>query len=39
MKLLVHPETEAFAAQLTELAREENDQAVTYFEYNPTTMM
>ncbi|MBR2717833.1 MAG: primosomal protein N' [Clostridia bacterium] len=39
MKLLVHPETEAFAAELTELAREENDQVETYFEYNPTTMM
>ncbi len=39
MKLLVHPETERFAAELTELAREEADQVDTYFEYNPTTMM
>ena len=39
MKLLVHPETEAFAAELTELAREACDQVDTYFEYNPTTMM
>ena len=39
MKLLVHPETEAFAAELTELARQEADQVETYFEYNPTTMM
>lgn len=39
MKLLVHPETERFAAELTELAREEADQVETYFEYNPTTMM
>ncbi len=39
MKLLVHPETEAFAAELTELARQQADQVDTYFEYNPTTMM
>lgn len=39
MKLLVHPETERFAAKLTELAREKAPQADTYFEYNPTTMM
>ena len=38
-KLLVHPETEAFAAALTELARESVPQVDTYFEYNPTTMM
>lgn len=39
MKLLVHPEAEAFAAALTELARQEAPQVDTYFEYNPTTMM
>ena len=39
-KLLVHPDGEAFAAVLTEMAREEkDDQTETYFEYNPTTMM
>ena len=39
MKLLVNPASEAFAAALTELAREPFDGADTYFEYNPTTMM
>lgn len=38
-KLLVHPETEAWVAALTALAREEAPQVETYFEYNPTTMM
>lgn len=38
-KLLVHPDGEAFAAALTELAREGNDRADVFFEYNPTTMM
>lgn len=39
MKLLVHPETERFAAALSELAREKQEGAEVYFEYNPTTMM
>lgn len=39
MKLLVHPETEQFAAALSELAREKQEGAEVYFEYNPTTMM
>ena len=38
-KLLVHKETEAFAAELTAMAREEAPGVDTYFEYNPTTMM
>ena len=38
-KLLVHPETEAFAAALSELAREAAPRVETWFEYNPTTMM
>ena len=38
-KLLVHKETEAFAAELTAMAREEVPGVDTYFEYNPTTMM
>ena len=38
-KLLVHPETEAFVAALTEMAREPFEGADVYFEYNPTTMM
>ena len=38
-KLLVGPETEEFAAALTELAREPQEGATVYFEYNPTTMM
>ena len=39
MKLLVHPETEQFAAALSELTREKQEGAEVYFEYNPTTMM
>ncbi len=39
LKLLVHPATEEFVAALTDLARQEQEQAVVYFEYNPTTMM
>ena len=39
MKLLVHPETEQFAAALSDLAREKQEDAEVYFEYNPTTMM
>ena len=39
MKLLVHPETEEFVAALTALARENDPQTETYFEYNPTNMM
>ena len=39
MKMLVHPDTERFAAELTELARQEVPGVETYFEYNPTTMM
>ena len=38
-KLLVHPETEAFVAALTDMAREPVEGAEVYFEYNPTTMM
>lgn len=38
-KLLVHPDAEAFAAALSELARTPQPQVDTYFEYNPTTMM
>ena len=38
-KLLVHKETELFAAELTAMAREEAPGTDTYFEYNPTTMM
>ncbi len=38
-KLLVHADTEAFAAALEEMAREELPQVETWFEYNPTTMM
>lgn len=38
-KLLVHPCTEAFVAALTDMAREDDPPAETYFEYNPTTMM
>lgn len=38
-KLLVHPETEAWVAQLTQLAREEYPGAQVYFEYNPTSMI
>ena len=38
-KLLVHRETELFAAELTAMAREEAPGVDTYFEYNPTTMM
>ena len=38
-KLLVHPDSEAFAAELTELARETDGATDIYFEYNPTTMM
>ena len=38
-KLLVHPETEKFVAALTDLAREPEEGAEVYFEYNPTTMM
>ena len=38
-KLLVHEETELFAAELTAMAREEAPGTDTYFEYNPTTMM
>jgi len=38
-KLLVHSQTEAFVAALTELAREDSPKADVYFEYNPTTMM
>ncbi len=39
MKLLVHPDTEQFAAALSEMAREKQDNADVWFEYNPTTMM
>lgn len=39
MKLLAHPASEAFAAALTDLAREEAEGVETFFEYNPTTMM
>ena len=38
-KLLVNPATEEFVAALTELAREHQEGAEVYFEYNPTTMM
>ncbi|MBQ3155514.1 MAG: primosomal protein N' [Clostridia bacterium] len=38
-KLLVNPATEEFVAALTDLAREPQDGAEVYFEYNPTTMM
>ena len=38
-KLLVHPETEAWVAALTDLSRREHPGADVYFEYNPTTMM
>jgi primosomal protein N' (replication factor Y) len=38
-KLLVNPATEEFVAALTELAREPQEGAEVYFEYNPTTMM
>ena len=38
-KLLVGPETEEFVAALTDLAREPQEGATVYFEYNPTTMM
>ena len=39
MKLLVHPDTEAFVAAVTELTRREHPGAEAYFEYNPTNMM
>lgn len=39
MKLLVHPETERFAAALTELTRLESPGVDVTFEYNPVTMM
>lgn len=39
LKLLVHPASEEFAAALSEMAREEQTETETYFEYNPTTMM
>ena len=39
MKLLVHADTEALCAALSELAREERENATVYFEYNPTNMM
>ena len=38
-KLLVNPATEELVAALTDLAREPQDGAEVYFEYNPTTMM
>lgn len=39
-KLLSHPDSEAFAAALSALARETPPERVeVYFEYNPTTMM
>ena len=39
LKLLVSPETEAFCAALSDLAREGCPDADVIFEYNPTTMM
>lgn len=40
MKLLVHPETEQFAAALERNWRgRKQEGAEVYFEYNPTTMM
>ena len=38
-KLLVNPATEEFVAALTDMARESQEGAEVYFEYNPTTMM
>ncbi|MBR6029373.1 MAG: primosomal protein N' [Clostridia bacterium] len=38
-KILVHPEAEAFAAALADLAREEDSGTTTVFEYNPTSLM
>lgn len=38
-KLLVNPETERLAAALSDMAREKQDGAEVWFEYNPTTMM
>ena len=39
MKLLVHPDAEAFAAEASAMAREESPGCEVYFEYNPINMM
>ncbi len=38
-KLVDHPSIEPFVQSLTDMAREENDEADVCFEYNPVTMM
>ena len=39
MKLLSHPDADAFCAALTAMAREGAEGCEVYFEYNPSTMM